>query len=147
VSELRPIALTPHLFVRHTDDAVRFYASAFGAVELFRNALPDGRVLFVELALGGGRVLISEETPSLKALAPSTIGGSPVMLMLEVEDVDAVAARAVEAGGTLEMPVQEMFWGERYGVLVDPFGHRWAVSTVREQLSPEDIASRTPPEV
>ena len=83
----------------------------------------------------------------LNALAPSTIGGSPVMLMLEVQDVDTVAARAVDAGATVEMPVQEMFWGERYGVLVDPFGHRWAISTVREQLSPEDVASRTPPEV
>jgi PhnB protein len=115
VSGQRPITLTPHLFVRNTDDAVRFYASAFGAVELFRNALPDGRVLFVELALGGGRVLISEETPSLNALAPSTIGGPPVMLMLEVQDVDTVAARAVDAGATVEMPVQEMFWASATG--------------------------------
>jgi PhnB protein len=92
-------------------------------------------------------VLISEETPSLNALAPPTIGGSPVMLLLEVDDADRVARRAVEAGAELEMPVQEMFWGERYGVVVHPFGHRWPISTVREQLTPDDIASRTPPEV
>ncbi|HMG32021.1 MAG TPA: VOC family protein [Jiangellaceae bacterium] len=104
-------------------------------------------MLFVELALGEGRVLISEETPSLNALAPPTIGGSPVMLLVEVDDVDTVARRATEAGAEVEMPVQEMFWGERYGVLVDPFGHRWAVSTIREQLTPDDIASRTPTDI
>jgi PhnB protein len=147
MSDQRPVAVTAHLFVRNTDDAVAFYVRAFGAVELFRNALPDGTVLFVELALGQGRVLVSEETPSLNALSPPTIGGSPVMLMLEVEDVDQLARRAVEAGAKVDMPVEEMFWGERYGVLVDPFGHRWAVSTVREQLTPDDIASRTPPEI
>lgn len=144
---LGPIALTPHLFVRKTDDAVRFYARAFGAVELFRNTLPDGTVLFVELALGEGRVLISEETPSLNALAPPTIGGSPVLLHVDVDDVDAVAKHAIEAGAVVEIPVQEMFWGERYGVLVDPFGHRWAISTAREELTPDDITSRTPPQV
>ncbi len=147
MSDLPPVAVTPHLFVLDTDAAVGFYVRAFGAVELFRNTIPDGTVLFVELALGQGRVLISEETPSLNALAPPTIGGSPVMLMVEVDDVDTVARRAVEAGAEVEMPVQEMFWGERYGVLVDPFGHRWAISTIREQLTPDDIASRTPPDI
>ena len=147
MSDLPPVAVTPHLFVLDTDAAVSFYVRAFGAVELFRNTIPDGTVLFVELALGQGRVLISEETPSLNALAPPTIGGSPVMLMVEVDDVDTLARRAVEAGAEVEMPVQEMFWGERYGVLVDPFGHRWAISTIREQLTPDDIASRTPPEI
>jgi len=77
VSDLRPVAVTPHLFVRSTDDAVTFYLEAFGAVELFRNTLPDGTVLFVELALGQGRVLISEETPSLNALAPQRSADRP----------------------------------------------------------------------
>lgn len=147
MSDLRPVAVTPHLFVRNTDEAVAFYVRAFGAVELFRNALPDGTVLFVELALGQARVLVSEETPSLNAPAPPSIGGSPVMLMVEVNDVDALARRAVDAGARVDMPIEEMFWGERYGVLVDPFGHRWAVSTVREQFTPDDIASHTPPEI
>jgi PhnB protein len=143
----RPTGLTPHLFVRDTDAAVAFYRTAFGAAELLRNSLPDGRVLFVELAVGPARLLLSEETPSLGALAPPTIGGSPVLLHVEVEDPDAVARQAVDAGAVVEMPVQEMFWGERYGVLRDPSGHRWAVSTAREQLTPDDIARRTPPEV
>ena len=143
----RPRSLTPHLFVRDADAAVEFYRTAFGAAELLRNSLPDGRVLFVELAVGPARLLISEETLSLGALAPPTIGGSPVMLHIEVEDPDAVAGRAVDAGAVVEMPVQEMFWGERYGVLRDPYGHRWLVSTAREQLTPNDIARRTPPDV
>lgn len=147
MSDERAVAVTPHLFVRKTDEAVRFYIQAFGAAELFRNTLPDGRVMFVELALGQGRVLVSEETPSLNALAPPTVGGSPVLLMIETQNPDEVARRAVEAGATVDMPVEEQFWGERYGVVVDPFGHRWAISTVREQLTPDDIASRTPPDI
>jgi len=143
----RPRGLTPHLFVRVADGAVAFYRTAFGAAELFRNRLPDGRVLFVELAVGPARLLVSEETPTLNALAPPTIGGTPVLLHLEVEDPDEVARRAVDAGAEVEIPVQEMFWGERYGVLRDPFGHRWAISTAREQLTPDDIARRTPPDV
>ena len=147
MSGQRPTSLTPHLFVHDTDAAVAFYGTAFGAAELLRNSLPDGRVLFVELAVGPARLLLSEETPSLNALAPPTIGGSPVLLHIEVADPDAVARRAVDAGAEVEMPVQEMFWGERYGVLRDPFGHRWAISTAREQLTPDDIAHRTPPDV
>ncbi len=143
----RPHGLCPHIFVRDADAAVAFYRRAFGATELFRTTLPDGTVLFVELALGAGRLLVSEEAPSLNALAPPTIGGSPVLLTLQVDDVDAVARRAVWAGAEVERPVQEMFFGERYGVVRDPFGHRWALSTIREQLTPDDIARRSPPSV
>jgi PhnB protein len=143
----RPLGLTPHLFVRDADAAAAFYRRAFGAAELLRTSLPDGRVLFVELAVGAGRLLLSEETPSLNALAPPTIGGSPVLLLLEVDDPDATVRQAVEAGAEVEMPVREMFFGERYGVVRDPFGHRWALSTAREELSPDDIAHRTPPDV
>ena len=98
MSSIRPTALCPHLFVTDAEEATRFYSAAFGAVELLRNTLPDGRVIFAELALGDGRLLLSEETPSLNALAPSTVGGSPVMLHLELDDVDALATRAVAAG-------------------------------------------------
>jgi uncharacterized glyoxalase superfamily protein PhnB len=83
----------------------------------------------------------------MNALAPPTVGGTPVLLTLEVGDADAVARQAVESGASVEMPVEEMFWGERYGVVADPFGHRWAISTAREQLTPDDISSRTPPEI
>jgi uncharacterized glyoxalase superfamily protein PhnB len=137
----------PQLFVIDADAAVDFYRDVFGATEIMRNRLPDGRLLFVELAIGPGRLLLSEETPSLKALAPTTIGGTPVLLTIETTDVDAVAERAVAAGAEVEIEVQEMFWGERYGVFKDPFGHRWAVSTAREELSPDEILARGPSEV
>jgi uncharacterized glyoxalase superfamily protein PhnB len=137
-------ALTPHLFVADIEAAIAFYRKAFGAVELFRNVLPDGTVLFVELIAGDARLLVSEEVAHLNALAPTSIGGSPVLLLLETDDVDDIARRAVFAGATVELPVREMFFGERYGVVVDPSGHRWALSTRREQLTPEEIGTRTP---
>lgn len=126
---------------------VAFYREAFGASELFRNVLPDGTILLVELALGPARLLISEETPSLNAFAPPTVGGTPGLLHLEVDDPDAVVRRAVWGGAEVEMEVQEMFWGERYGVVRDPFGHRWSVATAREQLTPDEMIELTPPSV
>lgn len=140
MSERRPLGLSPHVFVTDADAAVAFYREAFGATELFRQTRPDDVVLFVELAFGDAKMLVSEEIPELGALAPSTVGGSPVLLMLEFGDVDAVAERALRAGAAIEMPVAEMFWGERYGVVRDPFGHRWALCTRREQLEPDEIA-------
>lgn len=144
MSRGRAHALTPHLFVGDVTAAIAFYRTVFGAVELFRNVLPDGTVLFVELAVGDARLLVSEEVPRLNALAPTSIGGSPVLLLLETDDVDDLARRAVFAGAEVEIPVREMFFGERYGVVVDPFGHRWALSTRREQLTPDDIIRQTP---
>ena len=143
----RPRGLTPHLFVRDAAGAVAFYRQAFRAWELFRNTLPDGTLLFVELAIGDARLLLSEETPSLNALSPPSVGGTPLLLLLEVDEVDEVAERAVQAGAEVEMAVQERFWGERYGVVRDPYGFRWALSTVREQLTPDEIARRSPPDV
>jgi uncharacterized glyoxalase superfamily protein PhnB len=143
MTSLRPQGLCPHLFVRDAEAAIAFYREGLGAVEVFRNTLSDGVVLFVELQLGAGRLLVSEETPGLGALAPPTLGGSPVLILLEVADPDAVAERAIDAGAVIEQPVREMFWGERYGVLRDPFGHRWAVTTAREQLTPDEIVRGT----
>jgi PhnB protein len=142
----RPHALVPHLFVKDVPAAIAFYRKAFGVTELFRIVLPDGTILFIELAVGNGRLLISEEVPRLNALAPASVGGTPMLLTLEVDDVDDLARRAVFAGAEIEMPVQEMFFGERYGVLVDPFGHRWALTTRREQLTPDEVQRATPPE-
>lgn len=101
-------------------------------------------MLFVELALGPAKLLVSSEIPELDAISPTTLGGSPVLLLLEIDDVDGVAERAVAAGADIEMPVSEMFWGERYGIVRDPFGHRWALCTRREQLHPDEIAGRVP---
>ncbi|MFC0109805.1 VOC family protein [Kibdelosporangium aridum] len=143
----RAISLTPHVFVRDVPAAIEFYRRAFGAVEVFVNRLPDGTLLFVDLAIGGGRLVLSEETPQLGALSPQTIGDSPVMLLLEVEDVDDLARRAIFAGATVEMPVQEMFWGERYGIVRDPFGHRWALCSSRDEISLDEVLRNSPEEV
>ncbi|MBB5074604.1 VOC family protein [Nonomuraea endophytica] len=144
MTTLRPRGLSPHLFVLDTEGAIAFYKAAFGAVEVFRNTLPNGVILFVELQVGDGRLLVSEETPELGALAPPTVGGSPVLILLEIDDPVEVERRALDAGAVSEMPVQEAFWGEKYGVIRDPFGHRWAVTTAREQLTPDDILDQTP---
>jgi PhnB protein len=140
MSEQRPLGLSAHIFVTDADAAVAFYRDVFGAAELFRMTMPDATVLFVELAFGPAKLLVSEEVPELGALAPPTVGGSPVLLLLETHDVDAVMDVAVRAGAEVEMPVSEMFFGERYGVVRDPFGHRWALATRREELHPDEIA-------
>jgi PhnB protein len=142
-----PVSLTPHIFVRDVPAALEFYRKAFGAAVVFVNRLPDGTLLFADLAIGGGRLLVSEETPSLNALSPLTIGDSPVLLSLDVEDVDDLARRAVFAGATVEMPVQEAFWGERYGIVRDPFGHRWALNSIRDDISLDEVLRNSPDEV
>jgi PhnB protein len=144
MTRLRPLGLGTHIFVTDADAAVAFYTEAFGAAELVRHRLPDGRVLFVELAVGPDKLLLSEEITELNAVAPTTLGGSPVLLLLELDDVDAVFDHAVEIGAAVEMPVAEMFWGERYGIVRDPFGHHWSLCTRREQLAPEEVAARVP---
>ncbi|MCE7006146.1 VOC family protein [Kibdelosporangium philippinense] len=143
----RAISLTPHIFVRDVPAALEFYRKAFGAVVVFVNRLPDGTLLFADVAIGGGRLLVSEETPNLNALSPQTIGDSPVLLSLDVEDVDDLARRAVFAGATVELPVQEAFWGERYGIVRDPFGHRWALCSVRDEISLDEVLRNSPEEV
>ena len=96
----RPLGLGTHIFVSDADAAVAFYSEAFGAAELIRHCLPDGRVLFVELAVGPDKLLLSEEIKELNAVSPSTLGGSPVLLLLELDDVDSTFAHAVELGAT-----------------------------------------------
>lgn len=140
-------SVTPHLFVLDPAAASDFYQRAFGAVELFRNALPGGQIMFLELALGDARLLLSQETPTLGAFAPASFGGSPVQLHIEVPDADATYAQALAAGAEVEIELQDMFWGERYGVVNDPFGHRWSISTADEDFTPDDIASNTPPDI
>ncbi len=135
----RPRTLTPHLFVRDAAAAVGFYTAAFSGHELLRQTNPDGTLLYAELALGDTRLLLSDEAPGLLALAPPTLGGSPVLLTLAVDVPDSAAARAVAHGAVIEMAVTESFWGERYGVVRDPFGHRWALTTEREELSPQEL--------
>jgi len=134
--------VTPHLAVRDAAKAIEFYARAFGAEERFRMPGPGGVVMHAELNIGDSIVMLGEEAPEMGASSPQTIGGSPVNLLIYVKDVDASFARANKAGCSVQMPPTDMFWGDRYGKLVDPFGHHWALATHKEDVSPEEMATR-----
>lgn len=134
--------VTPHLVVKDAGGAIEFYKKAFGAEEVFRMPGPGGKVMHAELKIGNSHVMINDEMPDYGALGPQSIGGTPVTLHLYVNDVDSTFKRAISAGAKEEMAVADMFWGDRYGKLVDPFGHKWSVATHKEDVSPEECARR-----
>lgn len=125
--------------VKDAAQAIAFYEQAFGAKELFRLMPPDGRVGHAELQLGGSVIMLADEFPDFGALSPVSIGGTPVSFRIAVDDVDAVLKRAVSAGATLLRPVKDEFYGDRTGMVSDPFGHKWQVATVKEVVSPEEM--------
>lgn len=131
--------LTPHLVVRGAADALEFYKKAFGAEEIHRMPGPDGKLMHAELKIGNSMLMLADEFPEWGSKGPQSIGGSPVVLSLYVEDCDTVYNQAVEAGATVRMPLADQFWGDRYGQLTDPFGHIWGVCTNIKQLTPEEI--------
>lgn len=120
--------ITPHIVVKDADRAAAFYIDAFGAEEINRIPTPDGRLMSMQLRIGGGTLHIADEFPNMGVLAPTSIGGTPVVLALEVPDADATFAQAIAAGASVRQPLADMFWGDRHGQLDDPFGHRWNVS-------------------
>lgn len=132
-------SVTPHLVCAGAAEAIEFYKRAFGAVELMRLPGRDGRLMHGSIAIGGGRVMLVDEMPECGALSPRSLKGTPVTVHLYVDDVDAFVDRAVKAGATLTMPVTDMFWGDRYGVMVDPFGHSWSVATHQRDMTAEEI--------
>lgn len=132
--------VTPHLVCANAAAAIDFYRKAFGAREAMRMPGPDGRLMHAAVEIGDSRVMLVDEMPEWGALGPKTLGGSPVTIHLAVENVDATVERAVAAGATVKMPVADMFWGDRYGVVVDPFGHSWSVATHIRDMTPEEMA-------
>ena len=135
-------AITPYLTVKDAAKAIRFYQQAFGAKELFRLADPQGKVGHAEVEIRGSVVMLSDEYPDFGALAPATIGGSPVTIHLSVDDVDRVVETAKAAGATVLREVKDEFYGERSGMIADPFGHKWHVSTHVEDVSPAEMQKR-----
>jgi uncharacterized glyoxalase superfamily protein PhnB len=131
--------ITPHLVCRDAAEAIAFYQKAFGAVELARLPGPQGKLLHAMLRIGDSPFMLVDEFPDWGALGPQSLKGSPVTIHLYVEDADAAVERAVAAGARLTMPVADMFWGDRYGTVEDPFGHRWSIATHIRDLSPEEI--------
>jgi uncharacterized glyoxalase superfamily protein PhnB len=134
--------ITPHLVVRGVADAIAWYTKALGAHELLRHPAPDGKsIMHSELLLGDSRFFVVDEFPGSMA-SPAALGGTPVTLHLYVDDVDALFARAVDAGADVLLPVADQFWGDRYGMLTDPFGHRWSIASRIEDLSPRALKDR-----
>jgi len=133
---------TPYLIIKDAASAIEFYKKAFGATELGRHTGPGGKIMHAEIKIGDSPIMIADELPEMGARSPQSLGGSPVSIFLYVEDVDALANQAIAAGAKVLMPVQDQFWGDRFGVVVDPFGHVWDVATHKEDVAPEEIQKR-----
>ncbi len=134
-------SVTPHLVVRGAAAAIEFYKKAFGATEVMRMTMPDGKAVgHAEIKIGDSLIMIADEFPQCQS--PQALGGSPVTLGLYVEDCDAVFQRAVAAGAQVRMPPADMFWGDRYGQVTDPFGHIWSIATHKEDVAPEEMGRR-----
>lgn len=131
-----------HLVVNNGAEAITFYTNAFGAVPQGAHYTPDGKLMHAELKIGSGRLMLADEFPSFGSLSPKSLGGSPVVLNLYSEDVDTLFDRAVKAGAVVTMPLGNQFWGDRYGQVTDPFGHRWALGQHVEDVSPEEMERR-----
>lgn len=133
---------TPYLFVNGAAKAIEFYKRAFGATELFRMTQPDGKVGHAEIKIGDSPIMLADEFPEMGARSPQALGGSPVMIYLYVEDVDAVFTQAVAAGAKVTRPVKDQFYGDRSGGVTDPFGHLWYIATHKEDVSSEEMKRR-----
>jgi PhnB protein len=147
MAKVKPIpeghnSVSPYLIVDGAERALDFYKKAFGATELFRHGGPDGKIGHAEVRIGDTVVMLADVHPEFDANGPRHFGGSPVSLHLYVEDVDAVAGRAIAAGAKVKRPVADQFYGDRLGTLEDPFGHTWHVSTHIEDVSAEELGRR-----
>jgi PhnB protein len=144
---VRPIpegyhSITPQLTCRDAADAIDFYKNVLGAKELMRMSGPDGRVMHAELQIGDSRLMVNDEFPGMAAApAPTAVHSSSVFVY--TEDVDALFERAVQASARVDMPLSNMFWGDRYGKFTDPFGHQWGVATHVEDVAPEEMQRRS----
>ena len=132
-------SVTPHLVCAGAAEAIEFYKKAFGAVEMARLPAPQGKLAHAIIRIGDSAVMLVDEFPEMSMLGPKSLKGSPVTIHLYVDDADAFVARAVKAGAKVTMPVDDMFWGDRYGTLEDPFGHRWSVGTHVRDVSMEEM--------
>jgi uncharacterized glyoxalase superfamily protein PhnB len=142
--QVRPIpegfhTVTPHLVCAGAADALAFYKQAFGAEELSRIPGPDGKIMHAEMRIGDARIMLADDFPDYGSLGPLALKGTPVTIHLYVEDADAMFAQAVEAGAKPVMPLADMFWGDRYGQIEDPFGHKWSIATHQCDVTPEQM--------
>ena len=135
-------SVTPYLAVDDGARAIAFYKAAFGATEVMRMGPPGGQIGHAEIKIGDSFIMLADEFPDMKALSPTTIGGTAVLIMLYVNDVDDIFKRALAAGGKELHPLEDKFYGDRSGTLLDPFGHMWTISTHKEDVPPEEMQRR-----
>ena len=133
---------TPYLIVNGASQAIDFYKQVFGATELCRMPSPEGRIGHAELKIGDSVIMLADEVREMGYRSPHALGGSAVSLLLYVEDVDSVFNKAIEAGGTVQRPIANQFYGDRSGTLEDPFGHVWTIATHVEDVPPEEMEKR-----
>lgn len=145
-SQVKPIpddmhTVTPHLVCAGATEAIEFYQKAFNAIEAARLSTPEGTLMHAMIRIGDSAIMLVDEFPDYNVLGPKSLKGSPVTLHLYVEDVDAAVAQAVAAGAKITMPIEDTFWGDRYGKIEDPFGHLWSLATHIRDLSWEEIVA------
>lgn len=133
---------TPYLILKDAAQAIDFYKRAFGAAELMRFPGPGGKIGHAEIKIGDSQIMLADEFPDMGHKSPTSLGGTPVSIMLYVNDVDATAAQAVSAGAKVTKPVQDQFYGDRSGTIEDPFGHVWHISTHKEDVAPDEMDRR-----
>ena len=135
-------SVTPYLIIRGATEAIEFYKKAFGATELFRFPAPEGKIGHAEIKIGDSPIMLADEYPDMGYKGPQTLNGSPVSIMIYVDDVDATFNQAISAGATAKEAVTDKFYGDRMGTVVDPFGHVWHVATHKEDVSIEEMQQR-----
>lgn len=135
-------SVTPHMVIRDCIKALEFYKNAFDAKQLSLTQGPDGKVMHASIKIGDSIIMMSDEFPSAKSLGPQSLGGSSIVLNIYTDNADKLWERAVKAGATVTMPIGDQFWGDRYGQITDPFGHRWSIAQHVEDVRPEDMEAR-----
>jgi uncharacterized glyoxalase superfamily protein PhnB len=130
---------TPSLVVSDSKKAIEFYKKAFDAKEIYRFLAPDGKIMHAMIQIGDSFIMMADESSNMGCSSPTTIGGSPVSLYLYVEDADKIYNQAVKAGAKVNMPIMDAFWGDRFGSVMDPFGHSWSIATHKKDLTPEEL--------
>ena len=134
--------VTPYLICKGAAAAIDYYKKVFGATELLRHDAPGGKIGHAEIKIGDSVIMLADEYEEMKFLSPQTIGGTGVLIMVYLDDVDTVFNRALAAGGRQHQPLEDKFYGDRTGTLIDPFGHMWTVATHKEDVAPEEMKRR-----
>ena len=135
-------SVTPYLSIKGAAAAIDYYKEVFGATELFRMAAPEGKIGHAEIKIGNSPIMLADEHPEMEFVSPQTLGGTPVGLMIYVDDVDTMFKQAISRGAKEVKPLQNQFYGDRSGTLKDPFGHVWTVATHVEDVAPEEMERR-----